>query len=157
MSASPKYPFLPRSTVDLIPGQYWSIPLSNGKYACGRVLQVQDGESRNFIAGLMDWCGEAPPAPEDVRSAKLAEHGLAHVKTIRESRGAVLGRVPLEDSELEVPLTLDQSPGDGCRLRRGFSLLGVASAEEQRKLKVFSTWGYSVVRIKAEKRFAGDA
>ena len=37
----PKYPFEPKSNAHLMPGQFWGVPLSDGRWACGRVLAVQ--------------------------------------------------------------------------------------------------------------------
>src|SRR5262249_10570900 len=39
--AEPTYPFVPRSTAYLRPGQFWAIPLSDGRFACGRVLALK--------------------------------------------------------------------------------------------------------------------
>ena len=64
------YPFIPKSTSLMKEGQYWDIPLSNGKFACGRVLQFDysNGKknSRSFLAGLMDWVGENPPTSDTI-------------------------------------------------------------------------------------------
>jgi hypothetical protein len=32
------YPFVPKTNAQLVAGQSWSIPLSDGRFACGRVL-----------------------------------------------------------------------------------------------------------------------
>ena len=152
-----QYPFVPRSTTYLVPGQYWSIPLSNVLFACGRVLQLRDGNSRNFIAGLMDWSGEEPPSAATIRGCKLIAHGQVHVKTIHENDGEILGCLSLEESGIEVPLSLDEAPGADCHLRRGFDVLRIASVQEQRELSVFSTWGYGAIRIRAEQAFGSGA
>ena len=59
--ASPKYPFEPKSNAYLVPGQLWGVPLSDGRWGCGRVLAVNTesddyfaGDSRTFLAALMD-------------------------------------------------------------------------------------------------------
>ncbi|EKO87041.1 hypothetical protein LEP1GSC020_0876 [Leptospira interrogans serovar Grippotyphosa str. 2006006986] len=46
-----KYPFVPKSNRSLIPGQFWAIPLNNGKFACGRVIAVHPFETKMFLAG----------------------------------------------------------------------------------------------------------
>ncbi len=48
-----KYPFVPKSNRSLIPGQFWAIPLNNGKFACGRVIEVHPFETKMFLAGLV--------------------------------------------------------------------------------------------------------
>ncbi|MDP2630376.1 MAG: hypothetical protein Q8P56_03125, partial [Candidatus Uhrbacteria bacterium] len=60
------YPFRPKTNKNLIPGQFWGVPLKNGRFACGRVLQIPKkgsglGERILFLAGLMDWIGDEPP------------------------------------------------------------------------------------------------
>ena len=61
------YPFKPKSTAMLRPGQFWAVPLSNDKFACGRVLQIGTAEiptkTRGFFGGLQDWIGASPPNP----------------------------------------------------------------------------------------------
>ena len=47
----PKYPFEPRSNVHLRPGQFWGVPLSDGRWACGRVLAVKTLVFRTFVVG----------------------------------------------------------------------------------------------------------
>lgn len=69
------YPFVPRSTAYLEPGQYWAIPLSNGQYACGIVVaklaDMHDGKIKQitFLGALIDWVGDEPPDEESVRNA----------------------------------------------------------------------------------------
>ena len=38
------YPFRPKSTAELEAGQFWSIPLPDGRFACGRVLQMNGSQ-----------------------------------------------------------------------------------------------------------------
>ncbi len=155
-----RYPFTPKSTSYLEPGQFWGIPLSNGSFACGRVLQLnlenEKRHTRQFLAGLMNWCGNVPPDADSLAGADLLAHGSAHVKTVAESGGQILGHRPLGLDSLPIPLTLDQAPGTkNCRLRRGFEVLGIASSAQQRELAVFKGWGYNVVVILANKHFGG--
>lgn len=155
--SSVKYPFAPKSTTYLEPGQFWSIPLENGCFACGRVLQLQivDGQRdrRCFLAGLLDWSGTSLPTDKAIAGAQLLDHGQVHIKAITENGCEILGFRCLEMDGIEIPLTLDESPGPRCRLRRGFDILGVATQDQQKQLPVFSTWGYRVIKILAEKNF----
>ena len=111
MTTSTKYPFIPSSTSYLLPGQYWSIPLTSGSFACGRVLQLKfdDGKQdrRLFLAGLIDWIGHAPPTPDVIGGRVLIAHGCAHIRTMSENDGEILGCLPLEFDNLDIPLTLD--------------------------------------------------
>jgi len=61
---APKYPFEPKSNAHLRPGQFWGVPLSNGRWTCGRVLSMKTeaddyfpGNSQLFLAALMSWHG----------------------------------------------------------------------------------------------------
>ncbi|WP_104434997.1 Imm26 family immunity protein [Kineococcus xinjiangensis] len=40
-STHPGYPFQPRSTSYLQPGDFWAVPLSDSRFACGRVLATK--------------------------------------------------------------------------------------------------------------------
>ena len=152
------YPFVPKSTAYLKPGDFWSIPLADGQFACGRVLQLKKTEknkfdSRAFLAGLIDWCGETPPTSDAIADRKLLEFGRVHVKTIAENNGQILGSRPLESDGIAVPLCLD-SAGPNTMLQRGFEILRSATAGEMKELRTLRTWGYSVIKISAEKHFA---
>lgn len=155
------YPFVPGSTNELEPGHFWSIPLANGSFACGRVLQMEvvNGQRarKRFLAGLLDWHSSNKPDYDSIAGSQVIAHGEVHIKTIQENGGEVLGLRPLSLDHIEIPFTLAQSPGSGCRLRQGFQLLGIATLEQQTKLPVFSTWGYGVIKTRAEKQFGKKA
>src|SRR4051794_34952201 len=93
--SAPAYPFVPRSTAHLRPGQFWSIPLDGGRFACGRVLQlkIESGkiDRRLFLAGLMDWVGDSAPTAESIAGRGVVAQGGVHIKTIGEDAGAILG------------------------------------------------------------------
>ncbi|GAB2942827.1 immunity 26/phosphotriesterase HocA family protein [Hymenobacter coalescens] len=169
---SPAYPFLPKSNRFLLPGQFWAIPLSSGRFACGRVLDVPPAEEkslREFYAGLMDWVGDAPPTHESIAGSRIIEQGLAHIKTITSRNALILGCRPFELDSLELPFTVEcscWSPGtvvmQGYRAVRysrreehpGLpSPVAANSARPAEALPVQSTWGYSVIYGRAEKHF----
>jgi Immunity protein 26 len=122
------YPFVPKSTAYLEPGHFWSIPLDNGRFACGRVLALYytagKRNTRLFLAGLLDWWGEKPPSSETIAGRRMVEHGSVHIKTIAENQGEVLGYRPLEDDGIKPGL-----------------------------FACYTTWGYGVIKLLAEKRF----
>jgi len=152
-----KYPFIPKSTAYLEGGHIISIPLSNSTYSCARVLQCEkaDGtrDSRYFVIGLMDWNEPCQPSSDYIAGLEIIDHGQVHIKTIRECSSAIVGHRDLKIDNIDTPLSLDESPGSNCHLRKGLDILRVATPEEQRTLKIFSTWGYNVLKIKAEKHF----
>lgn len=155
-----KYPFIPKSTAYLKPGQFWSIPLDNGRFACGRVIELpprsEPRDRTSFLAGLLDWAGNEPPTYESIAGCKTIKQGNVHIKTIRENDGEILGFRPLEEDNLEPQLFLSQSGSGGhCFLQRGYKILRRATAEERKLYPALSTWGYKVIKILAEKHF-GD-
>ena len=161
MSKMPKYPFVPKSTAYLLPGQFWSIPLRDGRFACGRVLELryQDGKKdrRCFLAGLMDWVGPEEPKGCDIAGSEILDHGQVHVKTISENLGQILGCRPLETDELVVPLSLTESASSpGCRVCRGYEIFDIATREERAALPTFSGWGYAVIVMLAEHHFGAQ-
>ena len=148
-----KYPLEPKSTAYMQPGQFWPILLSDGRYACGRVLQVDQTSRRMFLAGLMDWTGHVEPNSESLAKSQILYSGHAHIKTVTSLGVGITGFRELDADGLKIPLTLDQSPGANCRLRRGYEVLRLASQEEQDRLPRFQTWGYKVISRLAERHF----
>lgn len=153
-----KYPFVPRSTAQLLPGQFWSFPLLGQRFACGRVLQLRlkpDGkrDSHSFLAGLIDWVGSLPPDYDSIAGRPLLAHGQAHIRAITENAGEIVGFRPLELDGIEIPLTLSQRAATGCQIQRGFDVIGPATEEQVQTLEVFSTWGYRVINVLAENLF----
>src|SRR5687768_1510656 len=145
-----EFSFVPKSTAYLQPGQFWQIPLDNGKFACGRVVQFdyRNGkkDSRCFLAGLMNWIGDEPPSADSIAGYCVIKQGSVHIKTIVEIGGAILGYRSLEVDRIEPQMFLSQSPGKGCRLMQGCNVLRPATAREQKVYPVFSTWGYKVLK-----------
>jgi len=151
------YPFIPKSTSYMKEGQFWDIPLSNGKFACGRVLQFdyrnEKKDSRSFLAGLIDWVGENLPTFDAIAGAKLLEQGRAHIRTIVFNEGAIRGFRPLELDNI-IPLhELSHMPLIDCQLMRGFESLRLATLEERKSLDIASGWGLGVIKNAAEAYF----
>ena len=129
--AAPAYPFVPRTNAQLEPGQFWSIPLSDGRFACGRVLEVGGHSQRRsrtlFVAALLDWVGDAPPTADTLAGAQPFATGIARIETIAEAGGAILGTRPLSADGIEPPADIS------------------------------SYWGIPFPRFRAERRFVqGD-
>ncbi len=124
-----KYPFTPKSTSYIEPGQIWAIPLSNGKYACGVVLAklIFQGkiESRSFYAGLLDWCSSKPPEPTSLNKNSFIKKGALHVKAISNVNSAIIGKVDFKG----LPKNPSEYTDD------------------------IVTMGYNVLSVVAEKRF----
>jgi len=155
-SAKPvTYPFVPKSTAMLEPGQYWSIPLDNGRFGCGRVIQLQikngKRDRRAFLAGLMDWWGRKPPTADRIAGCGVVEQGCADIKTIQATGGQVLGFRDLSLDKIEANLFRDAE--FATSVQRGLNYERPFDRKKDAALPVLSGWGYLVIKILAEKRF----
>ena len=149
------YPFEPKSTRSLTPGDYWAVPLSDGGFACGRVLQT-DGDhlptpSRTFFGGLHDWFGKSAPTSENIAGATFVDFGIMHVRAITRVGGQVLGNRSLAADAIELPVMLDAHGGPTARVIRGAHTLRIARREEWGTLPVLGFWGYDFIQTLAEK------
>jgi hypothetical protein len=103
-----------------------------------------------LIAGLMNWVGDSLPTSAGLAGRTTVAQGQIHLRCIWETGGEVLGNRPLTQERIEADLFLSESPGANCMLMQGYELIRRATAEEQRELPVFSTWGYLVIQGKAQ-------
>jgi hypothetical protein len=154
---------VPKSNAYLRPGQFWSVPLSDGRFACGCVLDVPRTPDlhvpvsrRMFLAGLLDWVGRQPPTVESVAGANLVAQGFAHIKAILTTGGEILGWRDLEADGIVPERWRSHVAGGTVWIYEGARRLRPATAED-RDLPLMGTWGYSVLRVLAEQRFVGPA
>lgn len=89
-----EYPFKPKSTAYLRTGQFWAVPLSDGRFACGYVVKTVPGRRRMFVAGLTNWLGNSPPEARDLVGCEVIDHAGAGLMTITEHGPEILGRCP---------------------------------------------------------------
>lgn len=98
----PEYPFVPRTNAHLIPGQFFSFRLTNGRYACGRVLESHwvypsgPGSRTTFRVGLMDWSGDGPATADDLAGCRVLDQGYADVGIVSRYEARIDGCRPLE-------------------------------------------------------------
>ena len=127
------YPFIPKSTSHLEPGQYWPIPLSNGRYGCGVVLAKlqRDGksETRVFYAGLLQWCSKLQPNADTIKNCGFVKKGALHIKAIISIGSEITGKADFKD--------LPPNPSEYT-----YDIV---------------TMGYDVINIVAEKQFAAGS
>jgi len=79
--------FKPKSNRHLRPGQFWAIPLADGRFAAGRVMAVPafgEKDMRGFVAGLM----------ESARVRLMPPHSQAGPSSRRERRDSRRSRIP---------------------------------------------------------------
>ncbi|EMY14089.1 hypothetical protein LEP1GSC043_1391 [Leptospira weilii str. Ecochallenge] len=152
---SVKYPFVPKSNRSLIPGQFWAIPLYNGKFACGRVIEVHTFETKMFLAGLMDWIGEVVPKENDLAGKQTIKQGQIHIKTIHETAldKKILGyrNLYLDYIEPDPFRSQDGYQLGSSKLMKGYKEIRFLTKDESDFYPIFSTWGYDVIRILAEE------
>lgn len=113
MAAAPSYPFTPKSNRYLRAGQFWSIPLRDGRFACGRVMAVPafgPKDRTGLVVGLMDWVGAEPPRQEDIAGRRVLYQALTRHEAIAKG-GQVLGERPLEADGLVAVDPHDYSVG----------------------------------------------
>ena len=150
------YPFTPKSTAKLVPGQYWGIPLSNGTYACGRVVQVLPkgvkGSRVTFLAGLMNWNSPEPPNATIIADAGFLSQGQAHLKAITETGGMILGHRSLEADALNPWLFRSAEFFRNSHVYKGLIKTRPQTPDDD-KLPVLETWGFKFIAALAEKEF----
>ena len=102
-----RYPFVPKTTTHLAPGQIWSIPMSDGRFGCGRVLRIDRDRAYGarvlFTGAVLDWVGDRPPTPEAIAGLGALAIGVAHVRSIGVNGGEIVGERALELDPIEVP------------------------------------------------------
>lgn len=122
-----EYPLKPKSTSYLKQGQFWAVPLKQGGFGCGVVLAklLRKGkiDTRLFFVGLLDWFGEEQPTINHIKGANIIETGAAHIKTITETGGAIIGS--------------------------GYNVVGIE--KEIENSDSIHTWGYNVITKLAGK------
>ncbi|EMO86935.1 immunity 26/phosphotriesterase HocA family protein [Leptospira noguchii] len=150
-----KYPFVPKSNRFLIPGQFWAIPLYNGKFACGRVIEVHPFETKMFLAGLMNWIGEVVPKENDLAGKQTIKQGQVHIKTIYETalNKEILGsrNLYLDNIQSYFFKSQDGYQLGSSKLMKGYEEIRSLTKDESDLYLTFSTWGYDVIRVLAEE------
>ena len=156
----PEYPFEPRSNVHLRPGQFWGVSLSDGRWACGRVLAVKTqpgayfpGNSRTFLAALMHWEGDEPPAAGAIADRQVLAQGWAHVGSIQRNGRVILGCRDLGLDGIRGVREVTHRGGGTVMLYEGATPLRPATRDEAATMPVLSTWGLDVISVLAERLF----
>jgi Immunity protein 26 len=150
------YPFTPKSSQKLLRGDFWAIPLSNGMYGCGRVVEHMPkgmpGAKVGFLGGVLDWHSATPPDTGSIAGAIFLCQGIMHVKAIITSGGQILGNRPLEADKLDTFTFIH-----GNTIQKGFTPLRSWCREDNGTLPVLSWWGYDIALSVANKHFSDTA
>lgn len=153
------YPFEPKSIARLQAGQFWAVPLPDGRHACGRVLHVPGKadslylNSRIFLAGLIDWSGSGPPTGEAIAGCRIIAQGRMHVVAIGDTGSLIIGHRDLELDGLTGLREISHRAGGTVWLYEGGRQLRPATADERCTLPVMSVWGRQFIQLLAEKHF----
>jgi hypothetical protein len=87
------YPLVPKSANWLLAGQFWALPLSDGTFGCGRVIEVPSAEiaytRMEFLAGVLDWHSTVEPSADSIGGAKCFKEGRAHIRAITRTGGVI--------------------------------------------------------------------
>ena len=153
------YPFVPKSVNWLIAGQFWALPLSDGTFGCGRVIEVPPAEVRTsrvtFLAGVLDWHSAVAPTSDSIAGARCLDQGQAHIRAITRTGGEILGfRDPAEDG-IEPWLFRGAHFWKNSQVFRGLVPVRPQTPKDE-ELPVLSTWGYNVPCVRAESRFVKE-
>lgn len=126
------FPFTPRSVAELEIGDFWTVALPSGGLG---VLQVRDlkrsgpGARTAFVAGVVEWRGDAQPQAADLRGRRVVAQGLTRIEAFTEGAAAVVGN------------TMETVPTDG--LTSSFRDFGVGT--------VTHVWGWKALPRRTEQ------
>lgn len=152
--AGARYPFVPKSTSSLRPGDFWAVPRADGSFACGRVLQTE-GEylvspRKAFFGSLLDWIGDSAPTADSIAGAPVLRSGIMHIKAIVSTGGEVLGNRPLDADGLVPPTLLSAHGGNDTWILRGVVSVRRARPDEWGTFPVLGYWGLDFISALAE-------
>lgn len=144
-------PFIPTKASEINNGDFYYIPLSNGRFACGRVLIIEEKSGRktkSILVGLHDWNGERFPTSEDIHGCKIIEQGVMHINSIGHVGGEIVGHKPLEDDGLKPIIQFEAG-----YLINGFTYYKKIPIVEGEQYSKRTTYGLNVIKGLAEKHF----
>jgi hypothetical protein len=130
----PTYPFAPKSNRYLAPGQFWALPLSDGRFAAGRVMVVPafgPTDHTGLVVGLMDWVGASTPTADDLAGSQVLIQATTNYRAISRTGSHVLGERALD---LDGIVPIDPNPGIGVKV---------------------NVWGWATICTHAERQFVG--
>jgi hypothetical protein len=146
------YPFQPKSTANMLAGQFWPIRLPDDEFGCGMVLDVVSGSRRAFLAGLIDWHGPREPLHTEIEGRSIIAQGTGHVKMILEGYGWITGTLPTDVVPPSPLLWTEHLGGREWGLYRGLVLVDRIGPEEAENHPRRGTWGYNFINLLAAKK-----
>jgi hypothetical protein len=151
----PDYPFVPKSNKHLSPGDFWAIPLKDGTFGAGIVLELypkgRPGAKVAFLAGLLDWHGTSMPTCESIAGSCTLKQGVAHILAVTQTGGVIIGNRALQLDGIEPWVFIN-----GNLIQRGFTELRESERKDAGSYPSLSWWGYDVIQIYANKLLLGQ-
>lgn len=152
----PDYPFTPKSAAWLRVGDFWALPLSDGTFGCGRVIEVPDKavrrNSMQLLAAVLDWHSNVPPSEESIAGATCLAQGDAHIRAITRTGGQILGCRDLALDQITPWVFRGAHSWKNSRVFRGLVPYRPQTPEDE-DLPILGTWGHGVPCMIAESRF----
>jgi hypothetical protein len=131
----PALPFTPKTNTHLLPGDFWSLPLSDGRFCAGRVLAKPafgPTDRLGIHVGLLDWIGSEPPTASALAGCRVLASAKARVEAIANTGGQVLGNRSLDEDGIAPPAPEKFAVGEKT-----------------------SVWGWRTILNRAEAHFLG--
>src|SRR5262249_5221478 len=123
-------------------GDYWSIPLERGQFACGRVIGRWPvpwrGNLRRCFRGPLECVAGCAPTRSGTAGSHVLQQGAVHIKTIIATGGAILGNRPLELDNIAPGLFIEYPDNRRAYVFRGMDQLRIASANDIQTLPTLS-------------------
>ncbi|QIZ83957.1 hypothetical protein HF888_06825 [Bermanella marisrubri] len=149
------YPITPTKASEIKEGEYFYIPLNDGRFACGRILLIEKKNGRKtklLLVGLHDWSGSKHPSQVDIHECPIIEQGVLHINSISHVGGEIIGFKPLQEDGLKPFLQVEAG-----YLLDGFENLGSIPSEEYCNYTRRTTYGLNSISLKANKYFAKNS
>jgi hypothetical protein len=152
-----RFPFVPKSTRQLRPGDFWALPLWDGSFGCGRVIELPEpggpGGRTMFLGGPIDWHGSLAPTADEIAGADTLDQGVMHLKAIWETGKAILGNRSLSSDRIEPWTFMDATHPTTAFILRGLKRLRPARPDDFEKWPVIGAWGFLMIKEIAEDHF----
>jgi hypothetical protein len=111
------------------------------------------GNSRTFLAALMCWHGNEPPTAQAIAGRQVLAQGWAHIRTIQRNGQMILGCRDLGLDGIRGLQEVTHRGGGTVMLYEGATPLRPATRQEAATMPIFSTWGFKVISVMAERLF----
>jgi len=148
-----KFPFEPKSSLSLSPGDFWGFKLKDGTWACGRVLQLRNSGPNSrmwFFGALLDWNGAKKPNADSIAGARALRQGTMHIDSIKRTGINIEGTRSLTLDGIEPWLCIS-----GNDVQRGHEYVRAWRRQDTGHLPTFAYWQDLYIWAFANHHFLG--